>query len=41
MRLIGPPSATATTGIPEACASRITFPKVSVREANRKTSALA
>ncbi len=32
----GPPSATATTGRPRACASRITWPNVSVRLAKRK-----
>ena len=37
----GPPSATATTGSPHACASRITWPKVSVALGNRNTSALA
>ena len=37
----GPPSATATTGSPLACASRRTWPNVSVRLAKRKTSALA
>ena len=37
----GPPSATATTGSPLACASSTTWPKVSVRLANRKRSALA
>ena len=37
----GPPSATATTGSPLACASSRTCPKVSVRLANRKRSALA
>ena len=37
----GPPSATATTGSPLACASSRTCPKVSVRLAKRKRSALA
>ena len=38
---LGPPSATATTGSPEAWASRMTWPKVSVRLAKRKASAEA
>ena len=37
----GPPSSTATTGSPLAWASSMTCPKVSVRLANRNTSALA
>ncbi len=38
---VGPPSPTAITGSPLACASRMTWPKVSVRLANRNASALA
>ena len=37
----GPPRSTATTGRPLAWASSSTCPKVSVRLANRKMSALA
>ena len=37
----GPPSSTAITGSPLACASRTTWPKVSVRLGKRKMSALA
>jgi hypothetical protein len=37
----GPPSSTATTGSPDAPASTMTCPNVSVRLQKRKMSALA
>jgi hypothetical protein len=41
MRSIGPGAGTEATGNPAAIASRITLPKVSVRDGNTKQSALA